>query len=212
MIGDDLMDEQEMEPEDLTVRVLSKDEILQDHQQQLLELFKSGYGDDWLGDDVFWNVRMKNGTDVLELQSNNQIAAAIIFDNLRISLITVHPDFQGQGLGVRLFQEAAKAHSKAWISVATNADAVIRTITDSKLNFMPVEDKNKIEVLLGETNGSRNSSEVDIEEIEIPLLSERLAKKGIQEEKFVVYAAKTGSTHGSGYKQVLFQNQPNSTS
>lgn len=198
---------QEVELKDLTVKVSKKEDFSKNQLEELLELFKAGYGGDWLGDDIFWKVRMKNGTEVLELQSNSKITAAILFDNLRISLITVHPDFQGQGLGVRLFQEAAKAQSEAWISVATNADAVLHTVADSRLNFMPIEDKEEIEDLLKETNGSRNSFEVDTKEVEVPLLSKRLAKKGIQKEKFVAYAAKTGSTHGAQYWQILFQNQ-----
>lgn len=203
---------QEVELQDLTVKVSPKEDFSRSQLEELLEVFKAGYGDDWLGDDLFWNVRLKNATELLELRSGNQMAAAILFDNLRILQVTVHPDFQGHGLGVKLLQEAAKIHPETWISVATDAEPMLHTVTDKALDFIPVDDKDKIEALIGNINGGKNSFEVDTREIEAPYLTGRLAEKGVTRERFTAYAAKTGSTHGDQYWQFLFQNQPNSTS
>lgn len=206
------MEGQEVELEDLTVSLLPKGNISPDHLEKLLALFRAGYGNDWLGDEMFRNVRMKNVTESLELTSQNQLAAAILFDNLRILLITVHPDFQGHGLGVKLLQEAANAHPKTWISVSLDAEPVLHTVTDKRLNYVPIEDQTQIEDMLRNINGGKANPHVDMKEVEIPYLTQRLAERGIVQNKFQVFAAKAGSTHGQQYWQILFQNQPNSIS
>lgn len=208
MVKDEGVIEEEVEQLDLQVKLLLKDQIDPPHEGEILELFKAGYGDQWLGDDVFRNVRMVNCTRVLELYSNSHLAGAILFDYNRISQVAVHPDFRGQGLGVKLFQAAARANPGSWISVSVEAEPMLTTITDSKLNFLPVEDQDQIEALLRETNGSRDSFQVDIKEIEMPLLSQQLIKKGIIKQEFTAYAARAGSTHGQGYYQILFQSRP----
>src|SRR3989344_4000071 len=197
---------QEVELQDLTVKIAKKENFSTDQLEELLELFKAGYGDDWLGDDMFRNVRMKNATEVLELTSNNQLTAAIVFDNLRILLITVHPDFQGHGLGVKLLQEAANAHFDAWISIALDAQPVLHTVTDKRLNYLPVEDQVAIESMLSQINGGKNTPKVDTKQVEVPYLTARLAEKGITQDRFTAFAAKAGSTHGQEYWQILFQN------
>lgn len=203
---------QEVELPDLTVKVSPKEDFEDDQLERLLQLFKAGYGDDWLGDDMFKNVRMKNATEVLEISSNNQLAAAIVFDNLRILLITVHPDFQGHGLGVRLLQEAANAHPDAWISVSLDTQPVLHTVTNQRLNYQLVEDQVQIESMLRNINGGKNTPEVRTKEVEVPYLTKRLAERGIVKDKFTAFTAKAGSTHGAQYWQILFQNQANSTS
>ena len=207
MIETRIMEGEEVELTDLTAKTSLISELPREKLEELLEVFKAGYGDDWLGDDLFWNVRLKNATELLELRSENRMAAAILFDNLRILQVTVHPDFQGHGLGVKLLQEAAEVHPEAWISVALDANAVLATVADPRLNYLPVEDKDKIEELLKNINGSKGHYQVDAKEVPQTVLSEKFASKGLKKDKFIAFAAKEASTHGQGYYQILFQNK-----
>ncbi len=207
MIGEELMEGHEVDLSSAQVKVIPKDQLSNSDQQQLLELFRAGFGDEWLGDDVFWNMRMKNCTGVLEICSDEKLAAAVLFDNLRIIQPSVHPDFQGQGLGVKLFQEAARIYPETWVSVGIDAEGMLATITSPELSYLPADDQDKIENLLQSTNGSKNSFQVDVKEVALPEVSKRLAGKGVTKDMFIAYAAKSGSAHGQGYYQILFQNQ-----
>lgn len=207
MIKEELMEGPEVDNNNVQIRLSPKEEIDSLHQDQLLRFFREGYGERWISDDNFKNVMIKNATEVLEIYSQAQIAAALLFDNKRISDVAVHPTFQGQGLGVRLFQEASKTHPDAWISVGIDAAAMLATITDSSLNFFPVDERVHIETLFKQTNRARDNFEVETSRINNPLLSERLAKKGIEKDQFTAFS-RSGATHGSTYYQILFQNQP----
>ncbi len=175
---------------------------------ELSKLLADGYGELWQGDDNFRDAIIGNATQVLRIYDGNHLAAGLTIDNSRISAIAVNPDFQGQGLGVKLFEEASKADSNVWITVGVNpkSEAMIATLTSSKLKFMPVEDKGKIEHLFKQTNQGRNNYQVDVTNTEFPFLSQRLASKNIEQNTFLAYA-RTGSTHGIDYRQILFQNR-----
>lgn len=201
--------EEEMDKDLITRAVVTdKDQIDPAKAEQIRELFRQGYGEKWLGDENFTEVALKNATQLLEIHIGADIAAALLFDHDRISDISVHPDFMGKGLGTKLFEEAAKARSQAWISVGTNAEGMLATVTDPALHYLPVEDKTQIEALFQETNrGKSTDYRVETTQSKASLVSERLAKKGINKSEFTTFF-RHGATHGNTYTQILFQNKP----
>lgn len=195
---------------DLVARavVIDKDQIDPQKAEQIKELFRQGYGEKWLGDENFTEVAFKNATQLLEIHIGADIAAALLFDYDRISDISVHPDFMGKGLGTKLFEEAAKARPQAWISVGTNAEGMLATVTDPDLHYLPVEDKDQIEALFQSTNrGKSTDYRVETTQSAAPLVTERLTKKGINQSEFTTFF-RHGATHGNTYTQILFQNNP----
>lgn len=202
-----IMEGGEMEPSDVRVELTPANQIQPEDSDEAMELFRVGYGERWQGEDNYRNAILNNATELLRIYADNNLAASITLDHQRITAIAVHPDFRGRGLGIRLFEEAAKAHPDVWIGVAIDAEEMMATLTSSDLNFAPVEDKARIESLYRATNQGRKS-EIEIEERRIPFLSERLSKKGIiHQDAFTTYT-REGGTHGTSYRQVLFQNQP----
>lgn len=201
------MKEDEMKTNILSVKVTPKEEINPEEVASLIDFYKAGYGDRWLGEENFRNVMMQIGTQLVQIYSEGRLAAAAFFDHSRICDISVHPDFTGQGLGVKLIQEAAVAQPDAWISIGIDADGMLATITDDKLNFLPVEDKDQIEQLFRNTNRGKDNFEVGVEQVEVPIVTKRLAAKGIIKDKFTAFY-RHGATHGQVYKQLLFQNKP----
>lgn len=202
-----------MEQTDLRVKVTPASQIKPEDSDEVMELLAAAYGnygDGWMGDDVFKNARLKNATEMLRIYNGHDLAASLLFDHDRISIIAVRPDSQGQGLGVRLFEEAAKVHPNVWITVGLDSDGMIATLTSNKLNFSLVEDKLKIEDLFRATNQGRDHFKVEAEEKEIPFLSERLKEKGIYRNSFMAYS-REGGTHAANYHQIVFQNQPKSS-
>lgn len=200
------MEEQEMEQNQLRVDVTPAQQLSSNEVNELLELLKAGYDERWISDENFRDVIIRNATELLKLYSGDKLAAALVFDNKRISDIAVHPDFQGKGLGVKLFEEAAKAHPDSWISVGIGAEAMLATITAPKLNFVPIEDRAKIEDLFRQTNRGRDNFKMEATKIAVPFLTERLADRGIAKDEFLAFV-RPGATHGSSYQQILFQNQ-----
>lgn len=176
--------------------------------EAVIRLMQIAYGERWQGENNFRNNILANATELLRIYRDGALAASLLLDNERISIIAVNPDFQGQGLGVRLFQEAAKAHSNAWITAGTDADEMIITLTSDKLNYLPVEDKSRIEGLFQSTNQGRNHFKVEVENSKVPILFQRLTKKNVlHADTFMTYARK-GATHSIAYHQIVFQNQP----
>lgn len=195
-----------MEQESVKVEVTARDRVGGEELAMLRDFFKRGYGGRWIGDENFWTVMAHNFTQLLRLYSRNQLAAALLIDTKRISDIAVDPGCRGRGLGVKLLEEAAKVYSNVWISVGIDAEGMMATITDQGLNYLPVEDKQEIETLFKDTNRARGDYQVEISEVVVPLLSDRLAAKGIVRDKFMAFS-RINATHGSVYKQILFQNQ-----
>ena len=202
-IGEEEMDK------NVRVDVVPAQSLTEEDLKKLGELLAAGYGKLWQGEENFRNAIMGNATQVLRIYAQDNLAAALTIDNSRISAIVVGPDFQGRGLGVKLFEEASKAHPDAWITVGVDpkSEAMIATLTSRRLDFMPVEDKSKIENLFRHTNQGRDHYQVEVGNREFPFLSQRLALKGIKQDTFVAYT-RSGSTHGTAYHQILFQNQP----
>lgn len=176
--------------------------------EAVMKLMQIAYGDRWQGEDNFRANILANATELLRIYRDGALAASLLLDNERISIIAVNPDFQGQGLGVRLFQEAAKAHSDAWITAGTDADEMIITLTSDKLNYLPVEEKSRIEGLFRSTNQGRNHFRVEVENSEVPILSQRLTKKSVPHANTFMTYAREGATHSTTYHQIVFQNQP----
>jgi len=197
---------EEMEQADVKVEVTPASQIQPQDSDEAMELFKIGYAERWQGEDNYRNNILNNATELLRIYKGGNLAASITLDHGRISCIAVHPDFRGQGLGTKLFEEAAKVYPNAWIGVAVDAEEMMATLTSDSLNYSLVDDKNKIEGLYRMTNQGRNSV-VTSKSMEIPFLSGRLRKKGINQRTFTTYA-REGGTHAGEYRQVLFQNQP----
>lgn len=211
MIESIRMEEAQVEAKNIQVKLLTKEQISPDQKERLLKFFEEGYGERWISGDNFNEVMIPNATQALMIESDGRLAGALLFDHQRISDISVHPDFQGQGLGERLFEEAAKACSDAWISVGINAEGMLATVTSGNLHFLPVEEKQRIEVLFAQTNRGKDNFKVEVTRVALPILHERLANKGINKDQFTAFV-RVGATHGVGYQQILFQNQSNSTS
>lgn len=201
--------ETEMDPTGITVKVTPKEEVTTKELEEIIDVLRAGYGEEWISDDHFRDVPMKYATHYLRLFAGDDLAATLSIHDNRITQVAVHPNFQGQGLGIKLFQEAAKFRQDMWITVDIKAEGMIATITDSRLNYFPVEDQDQIEDLFKNLSGDAvgDSYKVEVERIEHPFLSQRLAKKGIKQEKFSAYY-RPGALHGSEYKQILWQNQP----
>ena len=196
---------EEMEQADVKVEVTPASQIQPQDSDEAMELFKIGYAERWQGEDNYRNNILNNATELLRIYKGGNLAASITLDHGRISCIAVHPDFRGQGLGIKLFEEAAKVYPNAWIGVAIDAEEMMATLTSDSLNYSLVDDKNKIEGLYRMTNQGRNSV-VTANSMELPFLSQRLGEKGIDRSVFATYT-REGGTHGGGYRQVLFQNQ-----
>ncbi len=194
------------EKNDIRAEVTPKEQVSKEDLEALLGFFRRGYGERWIGDENFWNVMAKNFTELLRLYDKDQLAAALLIDTRRISDIAVNPDFQGRGLGVRLFKEAASVHPDVWISVGINAEGMLATVTDKDLHYLPVEDKQKIGDLFEHTNRAKGDHEVEVSEVEVPLLSKRLKAKNINQDRFLAFH-RVNATHGAAYRQILFQNQ-----
>ena len=196
------------EMDNVRVDITPVTQLTEDQIKELGDLLAAGYDKLWQGDGNYRNAILGNATQVLRIYDGDALAAGVTIDNSRISAIAVGPHFQGRGLGVKLFKEASKAHPDIWITVGVDpkSEGMIATLTSKKINFMPVEDKNKIEDLFRKTNQGREHYQVETESTEFPFLSQRLALKGINQNSFIAYA-RAGSTHGSVYHQILFQNQ-----
>lgn len=200
--------EEEMDNNNLRIDLSRAQQLDEDELRELSKILAAGYGELWQGDENFRNAIMSNATQVLRIYDENNLVAGLTLDNSRISAIAVNPDFQGRGVGVKLFKEASRAHPGVWITVGVNpkSEAMVATLTSRRLNFMPVEDKIKIENLFRQTNQGREHYQVGTESAEFPFLSQRLALKGVKQNNFIAYA-RAGSTHGNAYHQILFQSQ-----
>ena len=170
-----------------------------------MELFKVGYAERWQGEDNYRKNILSNATELLRIYEGKDLAASLTIDNGRITAIAVHPDMRGHGLGTKLFEEAAKVNPHVWIGVAVDAEEMMATLTTDNLNYLPVNDRDRIESLYRATNQGRDSI-VTARSMEIPFLSGRLQEKGIDQRSFTSYT-REGGTHPSTYHQVLFQNQ-----
>jgi ribosomal protein S18 acetylase RimI-like enzyme len=199
---------EEMENE-VKAAISPTQQVSESDLKQLSKILESGYGPLWQGEENYRNAILGNSTQILRIYDGDSLAAGLTIDNSRISSIAVDPNFQGKGLGVKLFEEASKAIPDVWISVGVTpkSEGMIATLTSKKLNFMPVEDKGRIEDLFKNTNQGKDRYAVDVTRVEFPLLSQRLEAKGIKQDAFVAYS-RAGSTHGADYSQIIFQNQP----
>ena len=197
----------EMNKSEIVALVIPKDQITEEQLQQLMEIYKAGYGERWISEDHFRSTVMKNTSQVVQLLQGVNLAAALNINIRRITDIAVNPDFQGQGLGVRLFEEAARVDPNIWISVSADAAAMLATVTDQRLNYFPVEDRDKIEKMFRELNGIGENFRINLESMKHPLLSKRMKRKGIDQDRFVAIT-RPNSLHGSTYKQIVFQNHP----
>lgn len=198
--------ETEMDLTGITVKITPKEEVTPPEIDELINLFQTGYGEKWNGEDYFRNVVMRNNSDIVRLFLNGTLAAASLVNIRRITDIAVHPSFQGRGLGVRLFQEAVRFRNDIWITIGVDAEAMLHTVTDQRLHFLPVEDQTVIEGLYRGINGVGDDFAVEIVEVTDPDLSERLARKGVRKDSFMVFY-RHGSVHNQNYKQILWQNQ-----
>ena len=204
--GKRMIGEQEMEKTDTRVEVTPASQIQPEDADEAMELFKVGYAERWQGEDNYRKNILSNATELLRIYEGKDLAASLTIDNGRITAIAVHPDMRGHGLGTKLFEEAAKVNPHVWIGVAVDAEEMMATVTSDSLSFLPIDDKDKIQDLYRKTNQGRNSV-VTAEKMELPFLSQRLRKKGTDRSTFTTYTREDG-THGQGYRQVLFQNQP----
>ncbi|MBI4040176.1 GNAT family N-acetyltransferase [Candidatus Daviesbacteria bacterium] len=209
------MTETKVKPEEMSlsyqVKIIPRAGIADEQMGEFINFFEVGYGERWISEGHFRNVVMKNGTEMLTIREKGRLAAACNFDHHRITDIAVSPDFRGQGLGVRLFEEAARHDPRAWITIGVDAEAMQATVTDQRLKYLPVEDKDRIEDLFKECNGTRENYQVGIDRVELPLISQRLKRKGIKQKDFVV-SYRNKSLHGQAYQQIIFQNQPQNLS
>ncbi|MEK7559154.1 MAG: GNAT family N-acetyltransferase [Patescibacteria group bacterium] len=196
---------EEMGKTNTRVEVTTASQIRPEDSDEAMRLFKIGYAERWQGEENYKNNIINNATELLRLYEDDSLAASITLDNGRITCIAVHPDFRGQGLGKKLFEEAAKVNPDVWIGVTVNATGMMATLTTEGLNYLPIDNKDKIENLYRMTNQGHNSR-VMTQSMEIPFLSERLKEKGIDKNTFTAYT-REGGTHGLDYRQVLFQNQ-----
>lgn len=188
-------------------RWITKKDISGRDINNLIYVYKLGYGAKWISEEHFREVVMRNTSEVLELLIDNNVAAALNVNNKRITDIAVDPKFQGQGFGVRLLLESTGHIPGVWISVGIDlkAEGMIATVTDQKLNFLPVENKAKIEGLFRELNGVEPGLIIGTDTTRHDLLSKRLEKRGIDQEEFLVFF-RPNSLHGAGYRQILFQS------
>lgn len=196
---------EEMEQTDTRVQVTPASQIQPQDVDETMEFFRIGYAGRWQGEDNYRRNILNNATELLRIYKGEKLAASITLDNGRISCIAVNPDFRGEGLGTKLFEEAARVYPHVWIGVAVDAEEMMATLTTDSLNYLPVDDRDKIEELYRMTNQGRNSV-VTAQSTEIPFLSQRLKEKGIERRTFTTYT-REGGTHGSTYRQVLLQNQ-----
>ena len=200
------MEGEEVEQADVRAELTPADQIQPKDSDEVIELLKVGYGERWQGEDNYRTAILNNATELLRIYVEDVLAASLFLDHSRITAIAVHPDMRGRGLGVRLFEEAAKAQPDVWISAGIDAEEMMATLTNAKLNFLPINDQAEIEALYRTTNQGRNAFEVEVETREIPFLTERLERKAIHQDKFTTYT-RAGGTHKTVYRQVLFQNQ-----
>ncbi len=191
----------------LKVQVFPKEQITEEQLKEFIAFFKDGYGDRWVSEDHFRNVVMKNSTELLTVRDGEELVASFNFDNHRITDIAVSPTHRGEGLGVRLFQEAANHNPEAWITIGVDADAMLSTVTSKELNFVPVEDKDQMEGLFRQCNGTRENYQVGIEEVQLPMVMRRLKEKGIEHSDTFLTSYRGKSLHGPAYKQIIFQNR-----
>ncbi len=188
------------------VQVTPKDKLTPIKLSELMTFFKAGYGDRWISEEHFRGTVIKNSSRILELRIKRQLAAALSINVHRITDIAVGPNFRGQGLGVKLFKEAAKDDPAAWVTIGKDAIGMLSTVTDAFLNYLPVDQKEEVETLFKEINGVGDDFAVDVVEVDSPILTARLAQKGMEKEKFTAIH-RPGSLHAPDYYQILFQNQ-----
>ncbi|QQG43011.1 MAG: GNAT family N-acetyltransferase [Candidatus Daviesbacteria bacterium] len=191
----------------LQVQVIPKEQVDEEQLKEFIEFFRAGYDDRWVGEEYFRNVVMKNSTELLTMRKEGKLVAAFNFDHHRITDIAVNPEYRGSGIGVKLFQEAARHDPKSWITIAADAEGMLATVTSQGLNYLPVEDKNQMESLFQEGNGTRDNYQVEVSEVEIPWLAARLQEKGIEHSDTFIASSRNKSLHGPTYWQLLFQNQ-----
>lgn len=199
----------EMEKISVQPRWVSREQVTDQEINRLIAVYKSGYGPKWISEEHFRSTVIKNTSEILELVTGEDVAAAINVNNKRITDIAVNPKFQGQGLGVRLFEEAAKHIPEVWISVGIDpkAEGMMATVTDPRLSFLPVGDKTTIESLFKGLNGVESDLIIGTDRVKHKFLTGRLVGKGITQEEFIAFY-RPNSLHGVGYEQILFQNQP----
>jgi GNAT superfamily N-acetyltransferase len=198
--------EEEMNQDIVQAKFTTKDQISPDEISELIQFFKIGYGERWVSDEHFRDVVMSNMSDLLRLYSEDKLVAAAGINVNRITDISVDPNQRGKGLGLKLFEEAAKNNPRLWITVGVDAPEMLATVASPELNLLPIKDPTEIEKLFKEINGITGDFQIETTEVELPLLTERLQKKGINQDKFLAFS-RTNSLHGNTYKQILFQNQ-----
>lgn len=187
------------------------DQVAPDEVNQVMRHMERAYAERWQGEDNFRDNIWAYGTQLLRIYSGDDLAAALVLDNDRISIIAVSPDHREQGFGKKLFEEAAKARPNVWITVAVDAYEMMATLTSKDLPFFPVESKDELESLFKATNQGKDKYQIETETKEIPLLSERLREKGVDHDDTFLAFTRQGGTHastGKYYPQLIFQSKP----
>jgi len=176
------------------------------HLEQLVEIYKSAYGDGWVGRKQYEEETLKNVSAHHMIVMDGKPAAAVDMNRDRIISIAVHPDFQGQKLGVMLFKKVAESNPNAWITISSLAHGMLSTVLNEDLNYELVEDIGKIEQLYRGIKGVNVSYRVKVTQIRNRKLRSLFRAKGIEKDTFLA-TYRPGSIHDSYYTQLIFQNR-----
>lgn len=166
------------------------------------QLYAVVYGDTYVGDEVFEKSTLPNTSSVVMLKNGDQLVAAINLNVDRMIALAVSPEVSERGaILVKVLQQLTQTHRNLWATVGIGAKAMQATITNTQLNFKPVDSEEEIKELFRSIKGVPNPDSITTTHEELDFLNRRCGSDG----EFTVME-RPGSFHGLGYKQVVFIN------